>query len=78
MGAGSCLDGPSALVALVAPGRGKTCAPCKRITYCCGACQLRHWRGGHARQCAVLARAAVGALAVGALWRGLGRGLGLG
>ena len=51
----SSLDGPSALIA---PGRGKTCARCRRITYCCGACQLSHWREGHSWDCAELAAAA--------------------
>ena len=51
------LGGPSALIA---PGCGKTCARCKAVTYCCGACQLAHWGaagGGHARVCPKLAQA---------------------
>ncbi|PNW83491.1 hypothetical protein CHLRE_05g241632v5 [Chlamydomonas reinhardtii] len=46
------LDGPSALIP---PGAGKTCARCRDITYCCGACQLAHWREGlHAEVCPFL------------------------
>ncbi|PNW73320.1 hypothetical protein CHLRE_14g627700v5 [Chlamydomonas reinhardtii] len=43
-------DGPSAL--FPASG-GKTCARCKAVWYCCGACQLAHWqqRGGHREAC---------------------------
>ncbi|PNW73288.1 hypothetical protein CHLRE_14g626550v5 [Chlamydomonas reinhardtii] len=45
------LDGPSALLP---PGAGKVCARCKAVRYCCGACQLEHWRqrGGHSEDCA--------------------------
>ncbi|KAG2454428.1 hypothetical protein HYH02_001448 [Chlamydomonas schloesseri] len=50
------LDGPSALIP---PGGGKTCSRCKRVRYCCGACQLQHWReGGHSEKCAGMALAA--------------------
>ncbi|KAG2448091.1 hypothetical protein HYH02_007116 [Chlamydomonas schloesseri] len=43
------VDGPSALFP---PGGGKTCARCKAAWYCCGACQLAHWReGGHSDAC---------------------------
>ncbi|KAG2432117.1 hypothetical protein HXX76_009044 [Chlamydomonas incerta] len=35
-------------------GAGKTCARCKAVTYCCGACQLSHWNAGHARACPAL------------------------
>ncbi|KAG2445533.1 hypothetical protein HXX76_000148 [Chlamydomonas incerta] len=46
----SGLDGPSALIR---PGGSKTCARCKAVRYCCGACQLQHWReGGHSQMCA--------------------------
>ncbi|PNW73323.1 hypothetical protein CHLRE_14g627788v5 [Chlamydomonas reinhardtii] len=43
-------DGPSAL--FPASG-GKTCARCKAVWYCCGACQLAHWQqqGGHREAC---------------------------
>ena len=44
------MDGPSALIA---PSEGKTCSRCRRLTYCCGACQLEHWTetpGRHAPQ----------------------------
>eukprot|EP00198_Chlamydomonas_reinhardtii_P003367 XP_001692703.1 predicted protein [Chlamydomonas reinhardtii] len=40
--------------ALLPPGAGKVCARCKAVRYCCGACQLEHWRqrGGHSEDCA--------------------------
>eukprot|EP00198_Chlamydomonas_reinhardtii_P004875 XP_001694211.1 predicted protein [Chlamydomonas reinhardtii] len=43
-------DGPSALFPA---GGGKTCARCKAVWYCCGACQLAHWQqqGGHREAC---------------------------
>ncbi|PNW79263.1 hypothetical protein CHLRE_09g408400v5 [Chlamydomonas reinhardtii] len=45
----SSLDGPSALVP---PGGGKTCSRCRAARYCCGLCQLQHWReGGHDTSC---------------------------
>ncbi|PNW77255.1 hypothetical protein CHLRE_10g428720v5 [Chlamydomonas reinhardtii] len=48
------LDGPSALIP---PGAGKTCARCRMVTYCCGACQLAHWREGrHGEVCPLLAQ----------------------
>ncbi|KAG2431726.1 hypothetical protein HXX76_009222 [Chlamydomonas incerta] len=48
------LDGPTALLP---PGAGKVCARCRAVRYCCGACQLAHWRqGGHDRECADLKR----------------------
>eukprot|EP00198_Chlamydomonas_reinhardtii_P003473 XP_001692809.1 predicted protein [Chlamydomonas reinhardtii] len=49
--AATLLDGPSALLP---PGAGKVCARCKGVRYCCGACQLEHWRqrGGHSEDCA--------------------------
>ena len=59
----SSLDGPSALVP---PGGGKTCSRCRAARYCCGLCQLQHWRkGGHATQCpgVVAATAAAGSAA---------------
>ncbi|KAG2454252.1 hypothetical protein HYH02_001286 [Chlamydomonas schloesseri] len=60
----SSLDGPSALIA---PGRGKTCRRCGCVTYCCGACQLQHWReGGHEQECAELAKGAAAAAAAAA------------
>ncbi|KAG2454426.1 hypothetical protein HYH02_001446 [Chlamydomonas schloesseri] len=50
------LDG---LSALIPPGGGKTCSRCKRVRYCCGACQLQHWReGGHSENCAGMVLAA--------------------
>eukprot|EP00198_Chlamydomonas_reinhardtii_P008253 XP_001697590.1 predicted protein [Chlamydomonas reinhardtii] len=59
----SSLDGPSALVP---SGGGKTCSRCRVARYCCGLCQLQHWRkGGHATQCpgVVAATAAAGSAA---------------
>eukprot|EP00198_Chlamydomonas_reinhardtii_P003098 XP_001692434.1 predicted protein [Chlamydomonas reinhardtii] len=48
------LDGPSALIA---PGAGKTCSRCRRLTYCCGACQLEHWtQGRHRKACPELVK----------------------
>ncbi|PNW79127.1 hypothetical protein CHLRE_09g401626v5 [Chlamydomonas reinhardtii] len=65
----SSLDGPSALVP---PRGGKTCSRCRAARYCCGLCQLQHWReGGHATQCpgVVAATAAAGsAVACGIAW----------
>ncbi|KAG2441100.1 hypothetical protein HXX76_003952 [Chlamydomonas incerta] len=51
----SGLAGPSALIA---PNSGKTCSRCRQLTYCCGACQLSHWREGHQTACAGAAAAA--------------------
>ncbi|KAG2429611.1 hypothetical protein HXX76_010844 [Chlamydomonas incerta] len=54
----SSLEGASALVLA---GRGKTCSRCREARYCCGVCQLQHWReGGHARSCAGVVAAAAG------------------
>ncbi|PNW73100.1 hypothetical protein CHLRE_14g618800v5 [Chlamydomonas reinhardtii] len=53
------LDGPSALIP---PGGGKLCSRCKAVRYCCGACQLAHWReGGHSAACARMAAAVAAA-----------------
>jgi hypothetical protein len=38
----SCLDGPSA-----AQLKTRECARCHSFIYCCGICQLNHWRSGH-------------------------------
>eukprot|EP00198_Chlamydomonas_reinhardtii_P008307 XP_001697644.1 predicted protein [Chlamydomonas reinhardtii] len=55
----SSLDGPSALVP---PGGGKTCSRCRAARYCCGLCQLQHWReGGHDTQCPGVIAATVAA-----------------
>ncbi|KAG2448973.1 hypothetical protein HYH02_005727 [Chlamydomonas schloesseri] len=41
--------------ALIAPGAGKTCARCRGVSYCCGTCQLQHWKeGGHQHVCPLL------------------------
>lgn len=32
------------------PGK-KTCNRCRNVKYCSKACQITHWRGGHAREC---------------------------
>ncbi|KAG2429607.1 hypothetical protein HXX76_010840 [Chlamydomonas incerta] len=54
----SSLEGPSALVLA---GRGKTCSRCREVRYCCGVCQLQHWReGGHNSSCAGVVAAAAG------------------
>ncbi|KAG2422925.1 hypothetical protein HXX76_015676 [Chlamydomonas incerta] len=54
----SGLAGPGALIA---PNSGKTCSRCRQLTYCCGACQLSHWREGHQTACAGAAAAAAAA-----------------
>ncbi|KAG2428366.1 hypothetical protein HXX76_010510 [Chlamydomonas incerta] len=43
------LDGPTVLLP---PGAAKVCARCRAVCYCCGACQLAHWRHGHEQECA--------------------------
>ncbi|KAG2429638.1 hypothetical protein HXX76_010868 [Chlamydomonas incerta] len=54
----SSLEGPSALVLA---GRGKTCSRCREARYCCGVCQLQHWReGGHNSSCAGVVAATAG------------------
>ncbi|KAG2440363.1 hypothetical protein HXX76_004468 [Chlamydomonas incerta] len=58
----SSLEGPSALVLA---GRGKTCSRCREARYCCGVCQLQHWReGGHDRSCAGVVAAAAGSVSI--------------
>ncbi|KAG2441128.1 hypothetical protein HXX76_003980 [Chlamydomonas incerta] len=46
---------------LIAPNSGKTCSRCRQLTYCCGACQLNHWREGHQTACAGAAAATAAA-----------------
>ncbi|KAG2429606.1 hypothetical protein HXX76_010839 [Chlamydomonas incerta] len=59
----SSLEGPSALVLA---GRGKTCSRCREARYCCGVCQLQHWReGGHDSSCAGVVAATAGSGSAG-------------
>ncbi|KXZ44040.1 hypothetical protein GPECTOR_75g764 [Gonium pectorale] len=44
------MEGPSE-AGLPIAGRGKTCARCRAVPYCCRACHLEHWRNGHSQSC---------------------------